>query len=164
MPTLISETDLQTEFALLSETTGRLGSYIGQAARTLKQWVGATAYAEAAVPTGDADRNAAFVFAETQLAMAYALPNLATAFNHRGALKSEQAEDDARLDYYTAAEIDRRVASLREAAKEATRFYWTTPDADTQQQTRIPLPRFESPQTATQPIFSRNLMTGRGVE
>jgi hypothetical protein len=161
MATLISEPDLQTEFALLSETTGRLDSYIGQASRTLKQWVGATAYGEAIATTGDADRNAAFIFAETQLAMAFALPNLATAFNHRGALKSEKVEDDANLTYYTAAEIDRRVASLRETAKEATRFYWTAPDADTQQQTRVPLPKFESPQTATAPVFSRNLMSGR---
>lgn len=129
---LNSAAEVQELFGLPEETTGRLTMYLAEGARTLKTWVGTTVYAEAASNplTGDADRNDAFKFAEAHLAMAAALPNLATAFNGRGAIKAEKAEADAQLSYYTAQEIAQRVTELTEAAKRATRRFWVTPDAD----------------------------------
>jgi hypothetical protein len=129
---LVSANELQELFNLPAKAAQRMDIYIGEAARALKRWVGETPYNEAAAstPVGDADRNAAFKYAEAHLAFAFALPNLATVLNHRGVVKEEQAEGSAQLSYYTDKEISQRIADLREIAKSATRCFWIAPDVD----------------------------------
>jgi hypothetical protein len=92
LETLIDAAELRATFDIAGQIKdGRLTFCIENASRTLRSWVGADAYDDAASDTpDDEDRASALVASELYLSMYHALLNTGARIRKDGIVKSEQ--------------------------------------------------------------------------
>lgn len=131
---LIAYTDLQEWFDISRDfSAGRFLLHIGAASRRLKAWVGADAYADAALATPtDKDRADDLRVAEAHLAMHFAILGLNTVLRPTGIVKTEKVEGDAVLTHLSPNETAQLATLYLDQAEALARPYMLedgTPDA-----------------------------------
>ena len=126
MATLINEAAFREMFSISSDIgSGQIVRHLGAASRRLKAWVGALAYADAALTTAvqDADRQADLQLAEAFLGMHFAIIGFNTRIDTSGMVKTKKVEGNTVITYLSPGEVRILTQNYLDQAEEIARPY-----------------------------------------